>query len=89
LHRTFQEYFTACYLSNHSNGIELAKKQLWAFEWHEIITLMAEIRVEPLPINLGSQWTAKQKAKQAALICNWQPWQHSTGAKTEQGKWRG
>jgi hypothetical protein len=35
---------------------------------------------------MARQWTAEQKAKQAALIRNWQPWQHSTGAKTEQGK---
>ncbi len=35
---------------------------------------------------MARQWTPEQKAKQAALIRNWQPWQQSTGAKTEQGK---
>jgi len=50
LHRTFQEYFTARYMSSHQNGIELAKKHVWAFEWHEIITLMAEILVEPIAL---------------------------------------
>jgi hypothetical protein len=32
------------------------------------------------------QWTESQKARQRALIQTWQPWQQSTGAKTEQGK---
>lgn len=31
-------------------------------------------------------WTSEQKAKQAALIHNWQPWNNSTGATTAQGK---
>ena len=31
-------------------------------------------------------WTLEQKTKQAELIHNWQPWQHSTGAKTHEGK---
>lgn len=31
-------------------------------------------------------WTPEQREKQAELIHNWQPWTHSTGAKTEDGK---
>ncbi len=32
------------------------------------------------------QWTAEERLKQAELIKNWQPWQHSTGATTAHGK---
>lgn len=32
------------------------------------------------------KWTDEQKAKQAELIHAWKPWQHSTGATTEEGK---
>ena len=32
------------------------------------------------------KWTDEQKAKQAALIHTWKPWQSSTGAKTPEGK---
>jgi hypothetical protein len=32
------------------------------------------------------KWTPEQKAKQSALIHTWQPWQHSTGPKTSEGK---
>jgi hypothetical protein len=35
---------------------------------------------------MGRKWTPEQRAKQAALIQQWQPWKASTGAKTEQGK---
>lgn len=31
-------------------------------------------------------WTEEQKARQAALIHRWQPWAHSTGARTDAGK---
>ena len=31
-------------------------------------------------------WTPERRLKQAQMIHNWQPWQHSTGAKTEDGK---
>ncbi|CAN8141419.1 transposase [uncultured Thiomicrorhabdus sp.] len=31
-------------------------------------------------------WTAQRKAKQSAMIHEWRPWEHSTGAKTQQGK---
>lgn len=31
-------------------------------------------------------WTEERRIKQAEAIKNWQPWQHSTGAKTKEGK---
>lgn len=31
-------------------------------------------------------WTSERKARQAALIQNWQPWKQSTGPRTEAGK---
>ena len=34
----------------------------------------------------AKRWSPEARAKQAAKIHNWQPWQQSTGAKTEQGK---
>src|SRR5690348_6690406 len=33
-------------------------------------------------------WTPERKARQARLIRNWRPWEHSTGPKTEAGKER-
>ncbi|MBD2627563.1 HEAT repeat domain-containing protein [Trichormus variabilis] len=41
LHRTFQEYFTACYLQRSPDGIELSKAHFWDYEWHETLSLMA------------------------------------------------
>ena len=32
------------------------------------------------------QWTAAERQRQAELIKQWQPWQHSTGARTSKGK---
>lgn len=32
------------------------------------------------------RWTDEARAKQAALIRTWKPWEQSTGAKTEEGK---
>lgn len=32
------------------------------------------------------QWTDEQRAQQAALIRQWQPWKYSTGARTPEGK---
>ncbi len=32
------------------------------------------------------KWTLVQRQKQAELIRQWQPWKHSTGAKTAEGK---
>lgn len=31
-------------------------------------------------------WTPEAKARQAELIRGWQPWKHSTGARTPEGK---
>ena len=31
-------------------------------------------------------WTMQERQRQAQLIKQWQPWQHSTGAKTIEGK---
>lgn len=31
-------------------------------------------------------WTDEQRAHQAAKIRQWQPWKHSTGARTPEGK---
>ena len=31
-------------------------------------------------------WTAAERQQQAVLIRQWQPWQHSTGARTAEGK---
>ena len=35
---------------------------------------------------MANGWTPERKAKQSELIHNWKPWQHSTGAKTVEGK---
>lgn len=34
----------------------------------------------------AKKWTDAQKAAQSAAIRTWQPWQHSTGAKSAAGK---
>lgn len=41
-------------------------------------------------------WTQERRAKQSEMIRSWQPWLHSTGARTPEGKakvarnpWRG
>lgn len=31
-------------------------------------------------------WTPAERQRQAELIRTWQPWKHSTGAKTAEGK---
>ena len=31
-------------------------------------------------------WTAEQRAQQSAKIRQWQPWDKSTGARTQKGK---
>tara|TARA_B100001778_G_C18534253_1_gene605155 strand:+ start:568 stop:774 length:207 start_codon:yes stop_codon:yes gene_type:complete len=31
-------------------------------------------------------WTPERKKRQAELIKGWKPWEHSTGAKTNEGK---
>jgi hypothetical protein len=55
LHRTFQEYLTASYLKrmteeDEEEGIELAKKHFWDFEWHESLALLTGMMEDPLPL---------------------------------------
>ena len=45
---------------------------------------------------MANGWTLERGARQAELIRNWCPWQHSTGPRTSEGKarfsrnaWRG
>ena len=33
-------------------------------------------------------WTSERRARQAALIQSWKPWERSTGPKTPEGKAR-
>lgn len=35
---------------------------------------------------MANGWTPERKARQAAAIRAWKPWEHSTGPKTEAGK---
>ena len=35
---------------------------------------------------MARKWTAEQRAQQADKIRIWKPWQHSTGARTLEGK---
>ncbi len=32
------------------------------------------------------QWTVEQRKQQSLKIMQWQPWEHSTGARTVEGK---
>ncbi|WP_292782031.1 HEAT repeat domain-containing protein, partial [Nostoc sp. NMS9] len=53
LHHTFQEYFTAYYLNqaivnNQSDGIALAKKLFWEYDYHETLTLLASLMKNPM-----------------------------------------
>ena len=53
LHRTFQEYFTASYLNQKIEeesdyGISLVKQNLWNYDSHETITLLAGLMQEPM-----------------------------------------
>ena len=50
LHRTFQEYFTACYLNRAKDGIAVAKAHFWEYEWHETLSLMAGLMKNPVPL---------------------------------------
>ncbi|EFK09993.1 PBS lyase HEAT-like repeat protein [delta proteobacterium NaphS2] len=55
LHRTFQEYFTACYLkqaieNKEQSGIELATNHIWDFDWHETLCLLAGLLKDPVPL---------------------------------------
>ena len=35
---------------------------------------------------MANGWTTERRKRQAELIRRWQPWLHSTGAKTPEGK---
>lgn len=35
---------------------------------------------------MASSWTPERRAKQAALIRQWKPWEQSTGPKSDEGK---
>jgi hypothetical protein len=35
---------------------------------------------------MARAWTDEQKARQAALVQRWRPWERSTGARTPEGK---
>jgi hypothetical protein len=35
---------------------------------------------------MARHWTAEERAKQSAAIRQWQPWENSTGPRTETGK---
>jgi hypothetical protein len=35
---------------------------------------------------MARNWTPEARAQQSELIRTWQPWKHSTGARTPQGK---
>jgi hypothetical protein len=37
---------------------------------------------------MGNGWTSERRARQAALIQRWKPWERSTGPKTPEGKAR-
>ena len=55
LHSAFQEYLTASYFKkifevDQNKGIELIKQCYWDFNWHEIITLLAGMLTNPIPL---------------------------------------
>ena len=50
LHRTFQEYLTACYLNQVGDGIALAKAHFWEYDWHETLSLLAGLMENPIPL---------------------------------------
>ena len=37
---------------------------------------------------MANGWTPERRARQAALIRTWRPWEKSTGPKTDEGKAR-
>jgi len=53
LHRTFQEYLTAAYLSRVENGVALARQHFWNYDWHETLSLLAGLMDDPIPLLQG------------------------------------
>ena len=41
---------------------------------------------ELLERSIANGWTPERRARQAALIRTWRPWEHSTGPRTPEGK---
>ncbi|MDF5733468.1 MAG: NACHT domain-containing protein [Rhizonema sp. PD38] len=77
LHRTFQEYLTACYLNraikkNQKDGIALAKKLFWQYDWHETLTLLAGLMEDAQPLltapNFYLQNFGKQSRRKIPLL---------------------
>ena len=50
LHRTFQEYLTACYLVQAKDELDLARQNLWKYDWHETISLLTGLSQDPIPL---------------------------------------
>jgi hypothetical protein len=55
LHRTFQEYFTACYLQQQIQrdfpaGLELVKAHWWDYDWYETISLLGGLLADVIPL---------------------------------------
>jgi HEAT repeat protein len=50
LHRTFQEYLTACYLNRARDSIALAREHFWEYDWHETLNLLAGLMENPVPL---------------------------------------
>ncbi len=50
LHRTFQEYLTACYLKRDRDSIALAREHFWEYELHETLSLLAGLMDNPIPL---------------------------------------
>ena len=50
LHRTFQEYLTAAYLSRLGNGVALARQHFWDYDWHETLSLLAGLMDDPISL---------------------------------------
>jgi predicted NACHT family NTPase len=72
LHRTFQEYLTACYLNRARDGIALAKAHFWEYEWHETLSLLAGLMENPVPL-LQSITAQKDDIFSTLLLLGTQP----------------
>ena len=75
LHRTFQEYFTASYLNQKieekpRDGINLVKKNLWKYDWHETITLLAGLMEEPITLIKAITFGRAISLRDASLTLN-------------------